>query len=315
MRKPLDGKVGSTSCNKAFIGLLIAISFILLASLILTPSLYWVIEKIFGENLFPFHRVFHRVLLISALISAAWLYHFWNIQGSTQIGLVDRYWHKHLFYGIFMGLCTMGFLTLIELFFGWRKLDFDSNAAWSTWLGSTLGIILAAFIVSLIEETLFRGFFFHALKSVMEHHQRHLISWTILMAAIFASAHFLRAPSIEETIHWTSGFKTWIQIVTTIRPFTEWVPSWLALFLVGLFLTVIVHKTGSLWESIGWHAGWIIILKSSVRWTEELQNSTPSSLFWLKPGTELYNGGCGLILLFFLLIWAVGIRKQKVIQK
>ena len=293
-------------------GFLITFLVIFLASSFLSPWVYWVVEEIAGgrERLFPFHRIFHRTLMLSAVACAFWLYRFWRIRGLTQLGLVDRAWLKRLSYGLIMGLGTMGILAWLEMSFGWRRLYFPQNTPWIRLL---LSIVATGFVVAIVEEILFRGLLFYALRPAMG---RYFAFWAIIMAALFASVHFLRSPGLPGTVDWRSGLETWGDMFAHARPFAAWAPAWVGLFLAGLFLSAVVYKTKSLWEAIGWHAGWVIVLKSYACWTEELpfysrwtQELPGATRNWLSPGDQLYNGHTGFMLLSLLIVWAIWMRR------
>jgi membrane protease YdiL (CAAX protease family) len=119
--------------------------------------------------------------------------------------------------------------------------------------------ILAAATVGFMEEILFRGVIF---KGLFEELGR---ARAYLFAALFYSAiHFVKpgdAAALGQLDAWI-GIR---YLAGSFHPFTDLTtlfPGLLGLFLIGAVLCYAFERTGTLYLSIGLHAGWIFSLKT-----------------------------------------------------
>jgi membrane protease YdiL (CAAX protease family) len=220
---------------------------VLVGPMILGPLLNLALEP-FG---LPFHRVISRALLLSAL-AALLLFRrrlrlklWWPMEAAAfpQIGL-------GLALAILSSLLMIG---LDFLFCGFQS----ANLSFAPAAQHLLTALLAALIVPVLEETLFRGF----LLTLLVETTGRWIGW-LLAAFLYALAHFLRLPS-ETTpppVHFYSGATAILSIFTHLGQGDFLSGRGLNLFLVGLILGAIFLRTGTLWINAGLHGGWILIL-------------------------------------------------------
>jgi membrane protease YdiL (CAAX protease family) len=119
--------------------------------------------------------------------------------------------------------------------------------------------ILAAAAAGFMEEILFRGLIFKGLYEQLGRARAYLF------AALFYSAiHFVK-PGDSATL---GGLDPWTgarYLANSFQPFTELqtlFPGLLGLYLIGAVLCYAFERTGTLYLSIGLHAGWIFSLKT-----------------------------------------------------
>jgi hypothetical protein len=201
----------------------------------------------------PFHRVVRRSLLLVAVLGLWPLLRGLNIRSWDGVGLVRPagQWPS-LAWGFAAGFGSLAAVALLAIATGARSLAVDSH-----WAASLLTAALSAGVVAVVEEVLFRGALFGALRQA--HH------WLVALAVssgVYALVHFFqRAPS-SGSVTWSSGFVTLGQMFRGFVEFEVLVPGFFTLILAGLILGLAYHRTGNLYFSIGLHAGWIFWLKS-----------------------------------------------------
>jgi len=132
---------------------------------------------------------------------------------------------------------------------------------------------VAALIVPLLEETIFRGFLVTALTESIGR----WAGW-ILAAFIYAIAHFLRVPQQAGPVHWWSGATGIVSIFGGLFQGDFLTGRFANLFLVGLILGGIFLRLGKLWLCAGLHGGWIFILLTFSALTRP---DVPPRISWL----------------------------------
>ncbi len=158
--------------------------------------------------------------------------------------------------GIFIGLASVTSIAVLSIIFDAR--EFRPDAQLATLITHWINTLLAALLVGIIEETIFRGMLFSLLKRDMD--------WriaAITSAVIFSSVHFLdQRPSVTE-ISWTSGFTAFPEFIHDFANDPFWIAHFANLVLAGFILAAVTQRTGNLYCAIGIHAGWIIAIKTN----------------------------------------------------
>ena len=268
--------------------LLIYLVIVFLGGALLAPWLYWLAQSLAGtfphlaES--PFHRFVNRALLGLALLGLWPLLRSLELRTAADIGLVKpagqgRRWLA----GFALGFVSLAVVAALALAFGARHFADDLSAAGFT--KNIFGAALTAMVVSVLEEVLFRGGLFGALRRAMP--------WTIallLSSMIYAIVHFLESVRWTEPVTWSSGLAILPQM---LRGFTRWhavVPGFFNLTLAGAILASAYQRTGNLYFSIGLHAGWIFWLKSYGTLTRE----SAGAATWLWGTHKLIDGWLAL---------------------
>lgn len=237
---------------------------------------------------FPFHRYINRSLLLFALVGLPIFVKALGIPSFRALGLVLRRrtgaeWAQ----GLAWGSVALAFASALVIASGARTLNLDHNGA--EILRNLRTAFLGALIVSVMEELLFRGALFSALR-------RRYAYWPAALwsCAFFAMLHFFQRPTSPRSIEWYSGFVTLGQMFHGFTDIQAMLPGFLNLLLTGLVLTLARERTGSLLFSMGLHAGVIF-------WGKTLGFATRSAEIpnaWIWGTGKLIDGwGTGVMLL------------------
>jgi membrane protease YdiL (CAAX protease family) len=243
---------------------------IILISALLSPLVFSFTQQSDFFSQYPFHRVFNRVLMISALLCLYPLLRYWNISWKSLLGGFSKSSLVQILRFSGLGLASLALLLIPYFIFEYREFTADKSFF-------KIGeYILSAAAIGFLEEILFRGVFFLALLPLLRIKP---YVWILINSFFFASVHFLKAKPLESTIQWDSGLFLWQQMVTSIDFNQEFYARWMGLFLVGITLCMLVTWKRKLWPSMGLHAGWVLGLKGVMYYTTALK--TPDEL-WLS---------------------------------
>ncbi len=207
---------------------------------------------------YSFGKIFNRFFMISGIVLFFFFRRFLRLGPIDRLGLTPRAlaW-ADLGRGFGLAIASMAGLALIMSWLDVFEPFFRLSLAES--LKRCVSAILAAATVGFMEEILFRGVIF---KGLFEELGR---ARAYLFAALFYSAvHFVKPGDAAAWGH----LDAWIGIrylAGSFHPFTDLTtlfPGLLGLFLIGAALCYAFERTGTLYLSIGLHAGWIFSLKT-----------------------------------------------------
>ena len=134
----------------------------------------------------------------------------------------------------------------------------ESPFALAKLLGSAL---VTGWAVAWFEEVLFRGVLQKSLRPLF------LSAWPtfLILSAFFASVHFLSRTAIPaESVTPHSGWLLWQGLYASFLTPERIVDALVALFVVGVFLSWLTERSGTLALAIGTHAGWVTIIKLTI---------------------------------------------------
>jgi len=204
--------------------------------------------------------------------------------------------------GFALGIATMLPVSLAMIGLGARSLD---PAVDSLMVGRALAAGLGSgLVVGLLEETLFRGLIQGAVTRSMP---RPLMG-ILAVSTLFASVHFLSSVHIaHENVTPESGY---VLLAGTLAELTHplgILDAFCALFGVGLLTGLAREMTGNILFPAGLHAGWVMIMRTTIGVTV-LPASGPTA--WLISRHDGYTGWLvsGFIGLF--LIAAVALKPR-----
>jgi uncharacterized protein len=232
---------------------------VLVAAICVSCVLAFFIIKGVGDVV-PFQKIVSKSTQLLLILSIFPTMKILNID-KTELGFATRpVFFKQVLQGLVLGL-----LTLLPIFFMLSALKinvFDSSQLWTvSSVLSKLGFsLLMAFIISLIEEPLFRGILITGLNRKLP------IALAVVVSAIYyASLHFLDNNTVvlAQDVHFLTGFKLLGgAFANVLNP--VFYSSFLSLVMVGIFLGIIKtqFKT-SLGVCIGCHACWVWQIKMS----------------------------------------------------
>ena len=252
----------------------------------------------------PFHRFVHRSLLVLALLGLIPLLRWLKINSWRQVGLEKPFSWTSLGRGFLWGFFSLAVVVSVMIFGGSRTLRVGITEFQLTMAVIKAGI--AALLVAPLEEVLFRGAIFGALRREIKWHNALVIS-----SLIFCCVHFLGKPKPPENVDWNTGFIVLFRMLTDTG---QWnIASALNLLLVGLILGWAFQNTGRLYFSIGLHAGWIFWLKISGFLTQSVSGISP----WFWGTHKLIDGWLCFILLtttWLLLVWRLPMSGEGMAQ-
>lgn len=238
---------------KKTITFLLTFSFIIIVSAFLAPYLATFLD-------FKFHRIFSRCVTVGVIGWA--LIAFVRADKASLREVFKRYglkWKRRdsraaIMQGFFITFGILTALMLLQLVLGARIFHLNIKTKWPLQL---IEYTAACFIIAFIEEFFFRGLIFQKLRK-----------WSVFGAVVitnsfYAVVHFLKAPDlvISETPTVYDSFRLIGALLQPLFDPMSLLVGFVGLFIFGLILTYPVHKTGSLYYSIGIHAGAVFFLK------------------------------------------------------
>ena len=235
----------------------------------------------------PFHRYVNRCLLVLALAGIWPLVRALGLNSWTEIGWKRAApWWREARSGLAFGFVSLALAAAAALVFGGRQWRADHTAAeWAKHLGNAVG---SAVLVSVLEELLFRGAVFSALRRVGSFALAATVS-----GGVYALVHFFERPPAPAEVQAGTGFLVLGQMLRGFADPQAVFPGLLTLALAGGLLAWARERTGALWFGIGLHAGWIFWLKSYGFLTVAASGATGA----LWGSAKLYDGWAALLVL------------------
>jgi membrane protease YdiL (CAAX protease family) len=203
----------------------------------------------------PFHRYVHRSMLFVTLVGLWPFLKTLGVRSWRDVGMVPPagQWSR-LGWGFMLGLGSLALVVVGGALGGAWSISLDHPIP--TWISRLATAAVAAGVVALMEEVVFRGGVYGALRKTMP-----WIAAVLLSGAFFGLLHFFRKPVSPSEIEWTSGF---VILGRMFAGFTDWdalIPGFFNVALVGMLLAWAYQRTGNLYFSIGLHTGWVFWLK------------------------------------------------------
>jgi len=249
---------------KSYKRIFIFVLLVLLLTALLSPWVValwnWIIDVNPGwqEYRYSFSRIFNRLFMILGITLFFLCRPLLKIESPAQLGLVAfRQGYRNLLKGFFLSVLSLIALILVMSFCGvfTPYLRLSLSVALERSVKAFLGALASGFL----EEIFFRGMIF---KGLME-------DWkpgaAFVAANLFYSAiHFVK-PGEDLSLSSVGPWSGLVYLGQSFQPFLNpaiLLPGLLGLFLIGLVLSYAFLRTGSLYLSIGLHAGWIFGLKT-----------------------------------------------------
>ncbi len=165
--------------------------------------------------------------------------------------------------------------------------------------------IVAGLLISLIEESIFRGALFTGL------YNRTGATITVFFTAlVYSTVHFIRYRDLpdESSVEWYTGFT---MMPEAFRRFYEWniADYFLTLFIFGVLLGLLRLKHKSIAACVGVHAGIVMLIKIADYFTNRTHDSNYNYL------VSQYNSTFGwisfIVILLFTVFYFVKIQRKK----
>jgi hypothetical protein len=226
---------------------------------LLAPWLYWLAQwgaahwtapaGLAGN---PFARFVLRGILGLAVVLLWPLLRACGMFSAREIGLAKGGRPLgNLLAGFSIGFGTLGGAAVLAVICGGRTVHLPHGGLEADRV--LLGATVTAAVVAMIEELIFRGALFGILRKTWP--------WPVALAvssAVYASVHFLQKAVPVASIDWLSGIRVLPALFHI--PLEGLAPAFFALLLAGAILALVYQRTGTLFMSIGIHAGWIFWL-------------------------------------------------------
>jgi membrane protease YdiL (CAAX protease family) len=246
------------------------LALVFLGGSLLAPWLYHLIQwgaanysglEHLAQN--PFHRYVNRSLIVLGVLGLVPYLRRIGVRSWTGAGLGRTpAMGKHLGQGFLLGFGSLAIVAVVTVMAGARNLNHQHTGAEVLKHIGNAG--LAAILVAPLEELLFRGALFGGLRKACAWPGALLVS-----SALYALVHFFERPASPETVDWASGLVVLGRMMRGFVDLDTLIPGFFNLTLAGIILGLGYHLSGTLYFSIGLHAGWIFWLKSFGFMTEE----------------------------------------------
>lgn len=250
------------------------VSFFVLVSLVITlsPLLAYPVHLIL-ENFvdYPFHKLVSHVTLICGLIFSGFYlkYHqmysrqYFGFGGSKEVFL------GNLLQGMLAGILILAFLNLFLLLFGVYQIKPNLDYFWSNLFLIIIKAILAGLVIGFIEESIFRGALFSSLYK-----KTGAVVTVTLTSLVYAAVHFLKYRALPEgtEITWVTGMEILPEAFFRFSD-PNIIDHFLTLLVLGVLLSMVRIRNGNIAMCIGIHAGIVITMKVTSRFSDYIPGS------------------------------------------
>ena len=242
---------------RLFLLFLFSVLLVILVSSLIAQPLY---QLSGAAGIIDFDNFCKRLAMLAILLTIIAILKFKGLLHHKNIGWsVDATQSKRilLFYGFIAGALMMMPVTFLFHSLDIRVLNISEGFAWDAFATKFALLLLAAFAVSLIEETFFRGILFEGFLK-----NKAPLSAILLSALFFSVIHFARVKGSElpADAPWHYGSLILADSIAA-HWHSDYASTALSLFLAGVLLGIVRLKTASVWACIGIHTGWILTLK------------------------------------------------------
>ena len=254
---------------------------------------------------YKFGRVSNRAFMLCAIIGLIPFLKKLKGLNLKKSGLIwdKKIWLRHFTLGYIFGLGTMlimGAIMAMTDIRPWRSV-IDTNEL----IKALFKGFLTGFVVSLIEEPLFRGMIYQSVRKNFS-----VIASILIISIPFAAVHFFKSKSgLITEVHWYSGF-THLSNAFHLWKNPQIIGSFMTLVAVGIFMHLCVLKNGNLIAAIGIHTGWVNAIKIIKKATE---NPKVEDMHWLIGSYDRVTGYMAFFWIILLMIAYFFINKKKIV--
>lgn len=206
-----------------------------------------------------FERIASRCVLFFLIVGLCLMLKKIGPAGFSVLNLrPHKGWQRSLARGWGVGLLSMGVLVMAGYLLQVYQIDADAHHGV---IFKMAGSLVGALFVGVIEEVLFRGVIFNALR----------LRWGFFVGAIlsslfFSAVHFAKPEPAVGVVygHWYAGLSLLPHIFTLVGSPYHYFPFMITLFVMGMMLCAFCDAQRHLFFVIGLHAGWVWIIKMGV---------------------------------------------------
>ena len=247
----------------------ILVSLVIVVSPLLAYPAYLILENFID---LPFYKLVSHITLICGLIfSGIYLkYHQLYSRQAFGFGLPKNIFLRDLLQGLFAGILILAFIKLILILSGVHQIKPNLDYFWSNIFSIFFKAILTGLVVGLIEESIFRGALFSSLYK-----KTNAFVAIFLTSFVYAAVHFLKYRELPEgsEITWLTGVEMLPDAFFKLS-YPNITDHFLTLFTLGVLLSMIRLRNGNIALCIGIHAGIVLTLKITGRFTEYVSGSS-----------------------------------------
>jgi hypothetical protein len=218
----------------------------------------------------PFHRYVNRCLIILAVAGAIPLIRSFQLHSLHEMGWRAP-WIRPIALGFAFGFSSLGLVIATQALSG--HLDWNRTASANQWFHRIASAAFAAGAVALVEEGLFRGAVFSALRRTLP-----FAGASAIVSSLFAWVHFMERPPAPDAVGPWTGLFMLAQMMRGLTHLPMLFPALINLGLIGWMLAMARERTGSLAMAIGLHAGWVFWLKITL--FAFVPNTSDIPAFW-----------------------------------
>ncbi|EXJ16710.1 CPBP family intramembrane glutamic endopeptidase [Imhoffiella purpurea] len=191
---------------------------------------------------------------------------------------------RSLVTGWSIGVAILILLVVVLLVLKIRVPD-PGVEIWPGFAGKALQALIGGLLIGVLEETFFRGALYTAIRR--RDGLRSAVIWSSLL---YAALHFMKPSALPAgtALDWAGALSMCLHAVLDLFQWKN-LDSLLALFLVGVFLSLVRERSGHIGWCIGMHAGWVFVIQS----TRRLTDGDPASPWSFLVGD--YDGTIGLL--------------------
>ena len=245
-----------------------------------------------------FERIVSRSILICAIVLLYPTYKALDIKSLSDLGFTSQTPVANFSQAWGLGVVMLLPISFFYISCGFRFWEPMAPNLWGP-LATVFSAIFAGILVGLIEETILRGFLQSQLNKLMT------VSLSIFVVnIIYSSVHFLQVPeaSTPDVIHWYSGFTVLAIAFSSLLNVELIWDSWIALFLAGVFLSIVRVRANLYW-CIGIHAGWVAHIKVFKAFTD--RNNDASCITYASDYDNYVGELSTLWIIIILATWGI----------
>ena len=265
--------------------------------------------KLFLDPVFDltFRRYLNYATLISGVITCFIYLKINNLLSFNALGFGGKFnkFSINLFNGFLFGLTIMLIIEIILFLLKIHELDPYRGI----WIFSNISFLykslLAALLIALVEELIFRGAFFSGLYK-----NTGAFIAVLFTSLVYAAVHFVRYPDliIETNIGWFTGIE---MMPDAFRRFQEWAIAdyFLTLFIFGVLLGLLRLKHKNIAACIGAHTGVVMLIKIADYFTNRTNNTEFDYL--VSPYNSTFGWLSFSVILIFTFFYFIKIKTKE----
>jgi uncharacterized protein len=244
---------------RAFLAFLMLFAAAALLSGLLTYPAWWLLQLFIDA---PLHRVMNRLgMLLLAGLTVLWLRRR-GLANKAALGydLPRPQFTRQMLFGWIAGVLLM--MPLVMALFGFDVRDLSNKFATSdtpAWWVAKLALrgVFTGVTVAFLEETFCRGAMFTAISR-----ESGLWLAMLLPSLLYAATHFLggQLRIAPEDTTYASGLDVAANLFERFAEPLAFADSFMALLALGILLSLIRWRTGTVAGSIGLHAGGVAVI-------------------------------------------------------